>query len=112
MQPYEGKVKLDVRQTDETMDVNANYIPYEKPAAKCVHDNSITCSKFIWDGIRSYLCYGIPLDVLSTIMKGKIPKGSQSVLEMAWTKLKQFRPNMTGFFICYSGMYRVSDGKK
>ena len=75
---------------------------------KCSHQNS-NCRKFILEGIKSYFGYGIALDLLSMVMKKKLPQATtQGFLRQWFERLKKFRPNMTGFFISYVGIYRVS----
>ena len=82
---------------------------HEQPTiTKCSHQNS-NCTKFVLEGIKSYFGYGIALDLLSMVMKKKLPQATtQGFIRQWFERLKKFRPNMTGFFISYVGIYRVS----
>ncbi|TMW52259.1 hypothetical protein DOY81_002662 [Sarcophaga bullata] len=80
----------------------------QSSSTKCSHQNS-NCTKFILEGIKSYFGYGIALDLLSMIMKKKLPQSAtQGFMRQWFERLKKFRPNMTGFFISYVGIYRLS----
>ncbi|XP_023296338.2 uncharacterized protein LOC111679077 [Lucilia cuprina] len=111
IQPYE---KLEAAKNDANKDVMINgkaesveLVYNVKCQTKCVHNNT-TCVKFLLDGIKSYLVYGIPLDLLAMLIRGKIPQGTQGFTQKVIEKFKTFRPNMTGFFISYVGIYRLS----
>ncbi|XP_061394424.1 uncharacterized protein LOC133329982 [Musca vetustissima] len=78
-----------------------------KPRAECVH-GKMKCSKFILDGIKVGLTCGIPMDLLNALLKGGVPKGCKGIHKVLLAKLKQFRPNMAGFFLLYGGIYRIS----
>ncbi|XP_017486224.1 PREDICTED: uncharacterized protein LOC108374737 [Rhagoletis zephyria] len=70
-----------------------------KKAGTCIHEGK-TCCHFILEGMRKYLLYGVPLDLLSTITKGRPPR--------SFEELKIIRFNMTKFFLSYVGIYRLS----
>ncbi|XP_053947020.1 uncharacterized protein LOC128855839 isoform X2 [Anastrepha ludens] len=70
-----------------------------KEARSCIHEGK-TCFRFILEGMRTYLLYGIPLDLLSIMTKGKAPRSLK--------ELKMLRFKMTTFFLSYISIYRLS----
>ncbi|XP_065372266.1 uncharacterized protein LOC135964117 [Calliphora vicina] len=116
IQPYEqftnptttaGKGEQEPLSNDETKGPETKGQYHGKCKTKCDHTN-LTCRKFLLDGMKSYLVYGIPLDMLAMLIRGKIPRGTQGLTQKIIEKFKTFRPNMTGFFISYVGIYRLS----
>ncbi|XP_067618081.1 transmembrane protein 135-like [Eurosta solidaginis] len=76
-----------------------NYEDLKNTGSRCLHDG-ISCTKFIMEGMRSYLLYGIPLDLLSIVRKGRLPRRLED--------LKRLQFKMTAFFLSYVGIYRLS----
>uniref|UniRef100_A0A1I8P5Z2 Transmembrane protein 135 N-terminal domain-containing protein n=2 Tax=Stomoxys calcitrans TaxID=35570 RepID=A0A1I8P5Z2_STOCA len=104
MQPYPKMKESDYEQLDNNANVKENSNP---SVIKCVHGH-IKCSKFLLDGLKIGMACGIPMDLLSALMKGKVPKGCKGLGTAIWAKLKTFRPNMAGFFVFYAAIYRLS----
>ncbi|XP_058988215.1 uncharacterized protein LOC101893809 [Musca domestica] len=93
---------------ENIVDINANIVEHSwKPRNQCVHGQT-KCLKFILDGIKVGLTCGIPMDLLNALLKGGVPKGCKGMMKVVAAKLKQFRPNMAGFFLLYGGIYRIS----
>ena len=69
-----------------------------------------SCWQHVWKGMKSYLFYGLPLDVFPLLKGAKAAKEASSkgwggfILE----RITKLRLNMTCFFLSYVGLYRVS----
>ncbi|XP_050321331.1 uncharacterized protein LOC126753696 [Bactrocera neohumeralis] len=84
---------------DESQQKGVENLEDLQKSAKCVHEGT-TCTKYILREMSSYLMYGIPLDLLSTVTKRKMPR--------SLSDLKMIRFEMTAFFLSYVGIYRLS----
>lgn len=84
--------------TNESQQKDVENLEDLKISRKCMHEGT-SCTKYILNGMSSYLMYGIPLDLLSTVTKGKMPRRLKD--------LKMIRFEMTVFFLSYVGIYRV-----
>ncbi|XP_011178249.1 uncharacterized protein LOC105209527 [Zeugodacus cucurbitae] len=87
--------------TNESKPKNVENMENLKTKRKCDVHEGTTCTKYILNGMSSYLMYGIPLDLLSTVFKGKMPRRLR--------ELKTIRFEMTAFFLSYVGIYRLSN---
>nr|XP_014089852.2 uncharacterized protein LOC106617289 isoform X1 [Bactrocera oleae] len=85
--------------TDELQQKDVENLEDLKKSGKCLHEGT-SCTKYILNGMSSYLMYGVPLDLLSTITKRKMPR--------RLSDLKMIRFEMTAFFLSYVGIYRLS----
>ncbi|XP_073820425.1 uncharacterized protein [Musca autumnalis] len=92
----------------DIVDINANIVEHNwKSRPQCCHGQT-KCLKFILDGLKVAASCGIPMDLLNALLKGGVPKGCKGIVKVLVAKLKQFRPNMAGFFLFYGGIYRIS----
>ncbi|CAD6994365.1 unnamed protein product [Ceratitis capitata] len=77
-----------------------NYEDLKKSSNCCTHEGK-TCAEYVLTGMKGYLLYGIPLDLMSIVTKGRLPR--------TWKELKMIRFQMTAFFLSYIGIYRLSN---
>ncbi|XP_075144792.1 uncharacterized protein LOC142219906 [Haematobia irritans] len=111
MQPYsKSESHTKNPEVEEVVDPNDNTQGHHKSRFsrnKCIHGHT-TCSQFWWDGVKFGIVCGLPMDILSAVMRGKVPKHCRGLTKILWEKMKTFKPKMAGFFIFYAGIYRLS----